>query len=111
MPSWSEVLGNRSICRQKTLGMARRFEPLHATLPLARRPMRILTPVVEIVTLAMFHPWQYLPLRCTVALQLVRNDHTRHIHQPLEQLAEEFLRGLLVTSALYQNIEDVIVLV
>ena len=42
MPSWSEVLGNGSIGRQKTLGMAERFEPLHATLPLARRPMRIL---------------------------------------------------------------------
>ena len=37
MPSGSEVLGNRSIGRQKTLGMAGGLEPLHATLPLARR--------------------------------------------------------------------------
>ena len=61
MPPWSEVLGNRSIRRQKTLGMAGRFEPLHPILALPRRPMRVLTPVIEIPTLAMFHPGQYLP--------------------------------------------------
>jgi hypothetical protein len=46
----------------------------------------------------MFHSWQYLSR--TVALQLVRNDHTRHIHQPLEQLAKELLRGQRITPAL-----------
>ena len=56
MPSWSKVLGNGTIRRQKTLGMTCGLEPLHAILPLARRPMRVLTPVIEIATLAMFHP-------------------------------------------------------
>jgi hypothetical protein len=51
------------------------FEPLYATLPLARRPMRVLTPVVEIAMLAMFHPWQDLTLRGLVALQ----QHFIHI--------------------------------
>ena len=45
MPSGSEVLDNGPIGRQKTLGMPRGFEPLHAILTLPRRPMRILTPV------------------------------------------------------------------
>jgi hypothetical protein len=73
--------------------------------------MRVLTPVVEIATLAMFHPWQYLTLRRTVALQLVRNDHTRHRHQTLEQLTKELLRGFLVMPTLHQDIQDVVVLI
>src|SRR3712207_6728637 len=59
----------------------------------------------------MFHPWQDLTLRCTVALQLVRNDHTWHIHQTLEQLTKELLRRLLVPPTLHQDIEDVVVLI
>src|SRR5262249_60751000 len=73
--------------------------------------MRVLTAVVEIAALAMLHPWQYLSLRRTVALQLVRNDDPRHVLQSLQQLAEKLLRCLLVTSALYQDIEHVIVLI
>ena len=56
MTPGTEMLGNRPIRRQKTLGMARGFKPLHASLALMRRPMRILTPVIEIPTLAMPHP-------------------------------------------------------
>jgi hypothetical protein len=68
MPSWSEVLGNGAIYGQKTLRMAGRFEPLHAMLPLTRRPMRVLTPVIEVAALTVFHPWQDLALGCTITL-------------------------------------------
>jgi hypothetical protein len=34
MPSWSEVVDNGSIGRQKALGVTRRLAPLHAMLPL-----------------------------------------------------------------------------
>src|SRR5215475_7562279 len=51
MPAGAEVLGNGAIRRQKALGVAGRFEPLHATFALARRPMRVLTAVIEIPTL------------------------------------------------------------
>jgi hypothetical protein len=71
MPPASEVLGNGAIRRQKALGMTRGFEPLHATLALARRPMRVLAPVIEITTLAMLHPWENLALGRAVALQPV----------------------------------------
>src|SRR4029453_4146193 len=111
MPSGSEVLGNGPIGRQKTLGMPRGFEPLFAILRLPGRAMRILTPVIQIAALAMFHPRQYLTLRRTVALQLVRNDDPRHILQALQQLAEKLLRRLFVASALHQNIQDIIVLI
>src|SRR5215468_11158106 len=111
MPSRSKVMGNRAVGRQKTLGMPRGFKPLHAIFPLACRPMRILTAVIEIATLAMLHPGQDLTLRRTVALQLVRNDDARHVLQALQQLAEKLLRRLLVASALHEDIEDVVVLV
>src|SRR5262245_998779 len=73
--------------------------------------MRVLTAVVAIAALAMLHPWQYLALRRTVALQLVRNDDPRHVLQALQQLAEKLLRCLLIPSALDQDIEHVIVLI
>ena len=56
MPSWSKVSGNRPIRGQKALGMTRRLKPLHAILTLTRGTMGILTPVVQITTLAMLHP-------------------------------------------------------
>src|SRR5262249_41149014 len=79
--------------------------------PLPSWPMRVLAPVIEIPTLAMLYPWENLPLRRTVALQLVRNDDPRHILQALEQLAEKLLRRLFVAAALHQNIQDIIVLI
>src|SRR4029450_2126781 len=80
-------------------------------LPLARRPMGVLTAVVEIATLAMLHPGQDVPFGRAVALQLIRNDHARDIPQALEQLAKELLGRVLVAAALHQNVEDVILLV
>src|SRR5262245_46278273 len=111
MPSWSEVLGDGSISRQKTLGMPGRFEPLHAPLALTRRPMRIFTSVIEIATLTMFDPRQNLALRGAVAFQLIRDDHPGDILTTFEQLAEKLLRGLFVAPALHQNIENIVVLV
>jgi hypothetical protein len=79
MPSRAEVLGDGSICRQKALGVTRGLEPLHASLTLTGRPMRILTPVVEIPTLPMLDAGQHLALRRSVAFQLVRDEHAGHI--------------------------------
>src|SRR3989442_6999071 len=111
MPSGAEVVGNGTIRGQKALGMPRRLQPLHATLPLTRGPMGILTPVVQIATLAVFDPVQNLPFGRAVALQLIRDDDPRYIPQALEQLAQELLRRLLIAPALDQNVEDVVVLV
>src|SRR5215471_12911825 len=80
-------------------------------LPLARWPMGVLTPVIEIATLAMFHPGQDLPFGRAITLELVRDDHPWHVLQALEQLAKELLRRLLVAAALHQDVEDVVVLI
>jgi len=84
---------------------------LFATLALTRRPMRILTPVVEIAALAMFDARQNLALGGAVALQFVRDNHPWDILTALEQLAEKLLRCLLVASALHQDVENVVVLI
>jgi hypothetical protein len=61
--------------------------------------------------LTVFHPGQNLPFRRAVALQLIRNDDSRYVLQPLEQLTEKLLRRLFVAAALHEDIEDVVVLV
>ena len=79
----AEMLGNGAIRRQKPLRMSRRFKPLHAIFALPRRPMRVLTAVVEIATLAVYSG-EDLTLRRAVALQLIRDDDPRDIPQALE---------------------------
>ena len=111
MPPGSEVLGDGAIRREKALGMTGGFEPLHATLPLTRWAMGVLTPIIEVATLPVFHPWEYLAFGGPVALQLIRDDHAGHIPQALEQLAEELLRSLFVAPALHQDIKEVVVLI
>src|SRR5262245_2260918 len=109
MPSWSEVLGNRTIRGQKALGMTRRLEPLHAIFALPRGPVRVLAAVIEIATLAMLHPGQNLPLGRTVALQLIGDNNAWHVLEPFEQLAKELLGGVFIAPALDQDIEDIVV--
>ena len=111
MPSRSEVVGNGTIRGQKALSMTRRLQPLHTILTLTRGTMGMLTPVVQRATLAVFDPGQDLPFGRAVALQLIRDDHPWHVLQPLEQLAKELLRRVLIAPALDQNVEDVVVLV
>ena len=84
MTSRSEVLGDGVIRGQKALGMPCRCKPLHATLPLARWPMRVLTPIIERAALTMFDPGQDLPLGRAVALELIGDDDAWHVLQPLE---------------------------
>src|SRR5262245_23927982 len=86
MPSWSEVLGNGAIRGQESLRMPGGLKPLHATLPLARGPMRVLTPVIEVAALTVFYPRQDLAFGGAITFQLIRNDDPRYILQPLEQL-------------------------
>jgi hypothetical protein len=60
---------------------------------------------------AMFYPWENLALGRSVALQFVGDNHPRHIGQPLEELAEELLRGPFIPPTLDQDIQDVAVLI
>ena len=83
------MVGNGTVGRQEALSVAGGLEPLHAPFTLTRRPMRVLTPVVEIAALTMLDPRQNLALGRTVAPQLIGDHHPRHTGEALEQLAEE----------------------
>jgi hypothetical protein len=111
MASRPEVLGNRTIGRKKALGMTRGFKPLQASLPLAGRLVGIFRAVIEVHVLAVLHARQNLLLGCAIALQLVGNDHSRHVPAPFEELAEELLGRMLVPPALHQDIEHSPVLI
>ena len=95
MPPGSDVLGNEAIRRQKPLSMPRGFEPLHAILPMARRPVRVLTPVIEVAILAVFHAGQHLALGCTVALQLIGDKARGTYCKPLSNLRKNFFAAFL----------------
>jgi hypothetical protein len=59
----------------------------------------------------MFHAWENFPLGSPITLQLIRDDDPWSILAALEQLAEEFLRRLLVPPALHQDIEHAPILI
>jgi hypothetical protein len=109
--SRSEVLGHGTIGGEEPLGLSGRLEPLHPSFALTRRLMGIFGAIVEIAVLPMFHARQELSLGGSITLQLIRDDDPWSILASFEELAEEFLRSLLVPPALHQDIEDVPVLV
>jgi hypothetical protein len=110
MPAWPDVVGNGAVSREETLRMPGGFEPLHVVLALPRRTMGVLTPVIQIATLAVFDPGQDLPLGRTITLYFIRDDYPWHVLQALEQRAETLLRRVLMASPLHENVEHGIVL-
>ena len=111
MPTRSKVLGNRTIRGEEALRVPGGLKSLHAPLALAGRLMGVLRTVVEVAVLAMLHPREDFPLRCPVAFELVGDDHTGHVGEPLEEFPEELLGGLLVAPPLHEDIEDMAVLI
>ena len=111
MPSRSKVRGDPTEGGQEPLGMARRFKAFHRPFTLPGGLVRVLGSVVEILRLAVGHRRHQLAVGYPVAGQLVGHQHTRHIPQALEQLAEEPLGRFSVAPGLHQHVQDVAVLV
>ena len=91
--------------REEALRLTGRFELLHLPLSSACRLVRILRSVIESLVLAMLNAGHDLPLCRAVAGKLVGDHDTGRPHLPLQQLAQEPLGGLLVASALDQDVE------
>jgi hypothetical protein len=100
MPARTEVLRDGTIGGEKSLGLARGLKPLHVSLALTGRLVRILCAIVEIPMLAMVHRWEQFTLGGCVALQFIGNDHPGHVQQAFEQLAHELLRRPLIPASL-----------
>ena len=67
MPSRAEVLGNRTIGGEESLGMPWRLEPLHPPLALACGLVGIFCTVVEVAVLPVFYARQAFALSSVVA--------------------------------------------
>jgi hypothetical protein len=61
--SQAEVLRNRAIGGQETLGMPWGFEPLHPSLSLARRLVGVLSSIVQVLVLSVLDTGQEFPFR------------------------------------------------
>jgi hypothetical protein len=69
--------------REEALCVSSRLEPPYGALPLARRLVGIFRTVVQIAMLPVLDTREHLPLGGTIAWQLIRDDDSRHIGQPL----------------------------
>src|SRR5947199_1336981 len=95
----------------ETLGVPSRLEPSHSLLPLPRRLMRVLGPVVSITMLSMSNAGHHDPFCGPVATQFVRNDHTRWMPNHVQQLAKETHGGESIPLGLDKNVEHNTVLI
>lgn len=111
MPSWTEVLGDGPIAGEEPLRMSWRLEALHAPLPLAGRLMRVLSAMVRIPVLPVFHTGQHLALRGPITFQPIGDEHARDVLAPLEQLPKELLGRCFIATALHEHIEHSPVLI
>src|SRR6201987_1514846 len=91
MPSGPKMCGDATECGQEPLGMAHRFKAFPRPFTLSGGLMRVLGSIVQIRRLPVGHRGHQLAVSDPVAGQLVGHQHTRHIPQALEQLAEESL--------------------
>jgi hypothetical protein len=72
--------------------------------------MGVLTPMIEVATLPVCHPWPYLACRAPVAFELIRHDAAWHTPQALEPPAKALFRGLRMGLTLHQDLPDMVVL-
>ena len=77
MPTRTELLGDGTVSREKTLSVAGRFEPLPASLTRACRVVGVLGASIEIPMLAMCVAWEDLVLGGSVALACIGVEHAR----------------------------------
>ena len=101
-----------SVHLDETLGVPSGFEPSHSSLPLTRRLMRVLRPVVQVPVLPVSDAGHHDSFRCGVAAQFIGNDHA---WMPMagrpQQLAKEPHGRETVALWLHQNIDDNTVLI
>ena len=91
--------------------MPGRLVALHLPLPPSRGLVGAFSSVVQSLVLPVLDPGHDLPLRRSVARQLVGDHDARRPALPPQQLSEQALGGPLVAPALHQDVEHRAVLV
>ena len=74
MPTRAEAAIDHAVRREEPLRLGRGFEPLHVPLSPSRRPMRILSTVVQIPARSVPDIRQDFAMRDTVAAQAVSDQ-------------------------------------
>jgi hypothetical protein len=87
------------------------FESTHRSFALTRWLMGVLGPIVEAFVLPMLDAAQDVLFRCCVTRQFIGNDDPWDILTPFEELPKELLGGMLISSALDENIQHIAVLI
>ncbi|MEM7253428.1 MAG: hypothetical protein AAF493_18595 [Pseudomonadota bacterium] len=95
---------------EKTLGIADCSEPFHLTLLFASRAVRGFKPIVGVLRGFVRSVGDLFTMRDAIAAYLV-GDQPIWGRLLLQQFAEESLRGGAVPTFLYENVNDVAVLV
>jgi hypothetical protein len=109
--SGAEVRSDDAVHLGKTLSVPSGFKPAHSPLPLARRLMGILGPVVQVPMLSMSNTRHHDPFCGGVAAQFVCDDHAWSTPSCPQQLAEEPDGSKSIPLCLHENIEDNTVLI
>ena len=73
--------------------------------------MRVFRSVVQPFVLPMLHAWQDFTFGRCITLQFIGDDHAWNVLEPFEQFAEKSFGGVLVASALHEDIKHIAVLV
>lgn len=107
----ADVWRDRIIGGKEPLGVSCGLKPLQAPFPLAGRLVGVFSPVVEVAVLSVFHPRQHLPLRGTIALQVIGDDHAWDMRTAVEEPAEDRLGGDPLAPSWHQDLEHGPVLV
>ena len=96
LASHSKEIRDEAMCRQKSLGLSRRFEPAHLSFSEPGWLMRKLCPIVGILSRVVRNAGQDRSFCRTIALQFVGDDLERFRSLASHQSAEEPLGCLLM---------------
>ena len=105
MPRQPEMTVDHAVRREELLRLGRRLELLHLPLSPPRRPVRILSAIVEVATGPVPDIRHDRPMGCSVAAQAVGDQATRLVLEASQQPLEEALGGFGIAAALDQDVE------
>ena len=111
VPTQSKEILNDAVNIQESLCLVGRFKASHLPFPLSRRLMRYRGPIVRVLACVIEHQWHYGSMCHTVATELVGNESKRLLSLTLHELPQESPRRTSVPTGLYENIDDIAILI
>jgi hypothetical protein len=102
---------DRTMSREKTLGLSWGLESTHLAFSLPRRLMRDFRTVVLSTSLAMGDAGDELAPGRSIAGEFISHQLMRDILQPFQRLAQEACRSVFVPPFLHQDIQDLAILI